>query len=167
MKPLIKYPGGKYNEYEKIKQFFPKEINNYYEPFFGGGGVFFKLKNENKIQGKGYINDFSKSLIDFYQSVSGDTFGIELNKISSAWDFVRRLGEDIYNKFHERFRDLLSTKEATPVVTEEISRYINNRLSECKLDTHGFSLVDKIEKSLNDKLKRFQKGNKQLGTLIL
>ena len=157
MKPLIKYPGGKYKEYEKIKQFFPKEINNYYEPFFGGGGVFFRLKNENKIQGKSAINDFSKSLIDFYKSVSGDTFGAELSKISNAWDFIRNLGEDIYNKFHERFGELLSTKEPTPFVTEEMSRYIINRLSENKWDTHGFSLSNKIEKSLNDKLRRFQK----------
>ena len=57
MKPLIKYPGGKYKEYEKIKQFFPKEINNYYEPFFGGGGVFFRLKNENKIQERNDKNE--------------------------------------------------------------------------------------------------------------
>ena len=159
MKPLIKYPGGKYKEYEKIKQFFPKEINNYYEPFFGGGGVFFRLKNENKIQGKSAINDFSKSLIDFYKSVSGDTFGAELSKISNAWDFIKNLGEDIHNKFHERFGELLSTKEPTPFVTEEMSRYIINRLSENKWDTHGFSLSNKIEKSLNDKLRRFQKIN--------
>ena len=69
--------------------------------FFGGGGVFFRLKNENKIQGKSAINDFSKSLIDFYKSVSGDAFGVELSKISNAWDFIRNLGEDIHNKFHE------------------------------------------------------------------
>lgn len=41
IKPLMKYTGGKYNEYDKIKLYFPKEINNYYEPFFGGGGIFF------------------------------------------------------------------------------------------------------------------------------
>lgn len=41
MKPLIKYTGGKYREYDFFKDFLPKEINNYYEPFVGGGGVFF------------------------------------------------------------------------------------------------------------------------------
>ena len=84
---------------------------------------------------------------------------MELSKISNAWDFIRNLGEDIHNKFHERFGELLSTKEPTPFVTEEMSRYIVNRLSENKWDTHGFSLSNKIEKSLNDKLRRFQKIN--------
>ena len=157
LKPLIKYPGGKYKEYEKIKQFFPAEINNYYEPFFGGGGVFFRLKNENKIQGKSGINDFSKSLIDFYKSVSDETFGVDLNKLSDAWDFIRNLSEDIYTNFSQRFEELLTTKEETPFVTEEMVTYITNCLSECELNTHGFSLMDKIEMSLNDKLKRFQK----------
>ena len=41
MKPLFKYPGGKFNEYNNIKRFFPKMIENYFEPFFGAGGVFF------------------------------------------------------------------------------------------------------------------------------
>lgn len=157
MKPLIKYPGGKYSEYIKIKQFFPKEINNYYEPFFGAGGVFFRLKSENRIQGKCAINDYSRSLIDFYKSVSSDTFGVELNKLSDAWDFIRRFGEDIHNKFHKRFEELLSPEEDNLFITEEISNYIVNYLSGFKLDTHGFSLVHKIEKSLNDKLKRFRK----------
>lgn len=157
MKPLIKYPGGKYNEYEKIKCFFPDKINNYYEPFFGGGGVFFRLKNENKIDGESSINDFSKCLIDFYKSVSGDTFNNELYKISDAWDFVKNLGENIYTKFNKRFEWLLLNKEQVPFVNKEIDDYINCSLVDFKLDTHGFSLVNKIKKSLNDKTKRFQK----------
>ena len=61
-KPLFKYKGGKYEEYKKFNNFLPKTINNYYEPFFGSGGVFFRLQNENKIKGSSFINDYSKSL---------------------------------------------------------------------------------------------------------
>lgn len=61
LKPLIKYTGGKYKEYLDIKQYFPYNINNYFEPFFGGG-VFFRLHNENKISGQSYINDFLEVL---------------------------------------------------------------------------------------------------------
>ena len=59
LKPLIKYSGGKFNEYDKFKQFFPEQIDNYYEPFFGGGGVFFRLHNDGKVKGYNYINDYS------------------------------------------------------------------------------------------------------------
>ena len=157
MKPLIKYPGGKYKEYDNIKQFFPEKIKNYYEPFFGGGGVFFRLKNDKKIQGKSSINDFSRSLMEFYMSVSGVSFEAELLNISNAWDVIRDTGEKLSTTFCNRFENLLITKEPIPFVTEEISMFINNNLKRCILNTHGFSLKDKIENSLNDKLKRFQK----------
>lgn len=157
MKPLIKYPGGKYKEYDHIEHFFPIKINNYYEPFFGGGGVFFRLNGENRIKGKSSINDFSKSLINFYRSVPDDEFGIELNTLSDAWEFIKKLGESIFDNFHSRFEKLMLSKENVPFVTEEISKYIIDKLSEHKWNTHGFSISNKIEKSLNDKLKRFQK----------
>ena len=157
MKPLIKYPGGKYKQYDKIKRFFPEKIENYYEPFFGGGGVFFRLKNDKKIQGKSGINDFSRSLMDFYKSVSGASFETELLNLSNAWDVVRDTGEKVSAAFSSRFETLLTTKESSPFVTEEISEFIDESLKACKLNTHGFSLKCKVEKSLNDKLKRFQK----------
>ena len=34
-KPLIKYTGGKYDEYKYFEKEIPDNINNYYEPFFG------------------------------------------------------------------------------------------------------------------------------------
>lgn len=88
IKPLMKYTGGKYNEYDKIKLYFPKEINNYYEPFFGGGGIFFQLLNNKKIKGKCNINDYSKSLIDFYRCIEKETFKNELENISTSWEMI-------------------------------------------------------------------------------
>ncbi|MBX1875205.1 DNA adenine methylase, partial [Campylobacter jejuni] len=35
--PLLKYPGGKESELKHINKFLPPVINNYYEPFLGGG----------------------------------------------------------------------------------------------------------------------------------
>lgn len=157
MKPLIKYPGGKYKEYDEIKKFFPNSINNYYEPFFGGGGVFLRLKNDKRIKGKSGINDYSTSLIEFYKSVSGSTFEVSLLEISNAWDVIRNIGEKVFTAFSDRFENLLITKESVPFVTEEVSDFIEKHLKECNLNTHGFSLKSKIESSLNDKLKRFQK----------
>jgi len=155
MRPLIKYTGGKYDEYDKIKKYFPTAINNYYEPFFGGGGVFFRLMNENKITGNTSINDYSSDLIDFYRSISGETFGEELYKVSNAWDCVKSLGRVIYEKHGKRFGKLLLERTPEKFVNEEVSTLIKDELSKIELALHGISLQNKIEKELESKIKRF------------
>lgn len=159
LKPLIKYTGGKYKEYDKIKQYFPTEINNYYEPFFGGGGVYFRLHNENLISGKSYINDFSISLIEFYESISDDNFKIELDKISDAWDAIRDFGEKFFETYGDSFKHHMIEDKVSVFITDEIKEFIETNISICNLDTHGFSLYEKIIKSLKDKLSRFKKKN--------
>ena len=159
MKPLIKYTGGKFKEYDDIKLFFPSKINNYFEPFFGGGGVFYRLHNENLVLGKSYINDFSDSLIDFYKCVSSDTFKDELIKISDAWNTIKGFGEQFYNKYGDLFRNKMLFDTTSVFLTDEMKDFINEGCEKINLNTHGFSLSDYIIKSLNDKLSRFRKKN--------
>ena len=42
MKPIIKWPGGKSGEIQKIHDLIPP-FDRYIEPFFGGGALFFHL----------------------------------------------------------------------------------------------------------------------------
>lgn len=63
MKPIIKWPGGKTREIDKIKHLIPK-YNRYVEPFFGGGALFFHLSPEHAA-----INDISEALIQYYQLI--------------------------------------------------------------------------------------------------
>ena len=98
-KPLFKYKGGKYEEYKKFNNFLPKTINNYYEPFFGSGGVFFRLQNENKIKGSSFINDYSKSLMDFYSSVTHDGFAAELSRLSNKWNDIHNFADAFAKKY--------------------------------------------------------------------
>ena len=155
MKPLIKYTGGKYDEYDKIKKYFPSIINNYFEPFFGGGGVFFRLLGDSKITGNTSINDYSSDLIDFYKSVSVDTFSIELYKLSAAWDCIKSLGKLIYEEYGTRFGRLMLERTSEKFVNDEVSKLIKDAVSKITLKLHGISLSDKIEKELESKIKRF------------
>ena len=43
MSNLIKWSGSKDSQAKSIINYFPKEIDCYYEPFLGGGSVFLEL----------------------------------------------------------------------------------------------------------------------------
>ena len=65
LKPLIKWSGGKGDEIEKFKSYFPENYNLYLEPFIGGGAVYFYLNPEKAV-----ISDVHKELIDLYQAIA-------------------------------------------------------------------------------------------------
>ena len=43
-KPFVKWAGGKEKELAVITPNLPEKINNYFEPFVGGGAVFLYFK---------------------------------------------------------------------------------------------------------------------------
>lgn len=64
--PILAWAGGKRHMLDDILRRLPPEdqFETYYEPFFGGGAVFFALEPEN-----GYINDINSRLMNFYRQV--------------------------------------------------------------------------------------------------
>jgi DNA adenine methylase len=66
--PFVKWAGGKRQLLNQLIQNTPPEFNNYYEPFLGGGALFFKLFALGKIK-KAYLNDSNKILIDSYKTI--------------------------------------------------------------------------------------------------
>lgn len=59
--PFVKWAGGKRQLLKSITDLVPKKYNTYYEPFIGGGAVFFHL-----MPSKAVINDYNKELINAY-----------------------------------------------------------------------------------------------------
>lgn len=85
LSPLIKYPGGKEKELNYILPALPSEIDNYYEPFVGGGAVYFAIEAK-----KYYINDKSDELISLYEMVrqQDKEFFSKLNAIEYNWNII-------------------------------------------------------------------------------
>ncbi len=52
-----------------MDSFIPSEFNNYYEPFLGGGSVFFYLKSRGKIKNKAFLSDSNADLINTYDTL--------------------------------------------------------------------------------------------------
>lgn len=61
MKPFIRWVGGKRRLLPKILPHVPDKINNYYEPFLGGGAVY--LACAQRISGRPHLADLNEHLI--------------------------------------------------------------------------------------------------------
>lgn len=64
---LVPWVGGKSRLAAWITSHFPQEFNQYHEPFFGGGAVFFRttLLQQHTC----YLSDYSRELVQFWQTV--------------------------------------------------------------------------------------------------
>jgi DNA adenine methylase len=72
-KPFIKWAGGKGRLLEQIDAFFPRElknggIQNYVEPFLGGGAVYFAISKKYRIK-NAYLSDLNRDLILTYKVI--------------------------------------------------------------------------------------------------
>ena len=64
MKPILKWAGGKTALLDQIKLLMPKSFNTYYEPFFGGGAVFFGTDVKEAV-----LSDINTELMNCYMQV--------------------------------------------------------------------------------------------------
>lgn len=88
MQPLIKWAGGKQKLLAQIMPHVPKDFDTYYEPFFGGGAVFFALEPTKAV-----LTDINSELINFYEMVRD-----ELPFLISEIDTYENTEEFYYRK---------------------------------------------------------------------
>lgn len=62
--PIVKWVGGKRQLMFELLKNMPKSYNRYFEPFIGGGALFFELQPDNA-----YISDMNEELINLYSVV--------------------------------------------------------------------------------------------------
>lgn len=78
-KPFVKWAGGKRQIIKELLKRVPNEFNTYYEPFVGGGALFFELSPKKAV-----ISDSNKELINIYKCLKDENeYGLmikELNK---------------------------------------------------------------------------------------
>ena len=97
IKPILKWVGGKSQLLSSLVNYIPEEIENYHEPFVGGGSVLLcilQLQKEGKIKiNKNiYAYDINAELITMYkiiQQYPNELF-VELNQIISEFNTLEK-----------------------------------------------------------------------------
>lgn len=162
MKPFIKYPGGKLKEFSLVERFKPTNIKRYFEPFVGGGSIYFNINISNS-----FINDKSEDLISLYNYVKNqdNEFFNYLNELNFLWkqlDTNSELNTNIINK--EKFvsyvnKSIALKSKRIQCLENEGNKISNEDKENIKLTARKTAFYMCIRDIYND-----QKENKQLHT---
>ena len=81
-KPFLKWVGGKSQLLPDLNGLFPPSYNRYFEPFLGGGAVYFDLRPK-----KAYLNDINAALVATYLAIKKKPSKIisELAKLQGSY----------------------------------------------------------------------------------
>lgn len=86
--PIVKWVGGKRQLMFELSKNMPKSYNRYFEPFIGGGALFFELQSENA-----YISDINEELINLYSVVRNNVYELikDLNKHEISKEYFLKI----------------------------------------------------------------------------
>jgi DNA adenine methylase len=106
--PFLKWAGGKTQLLEQFRPHYPAElkdgkIKKYFEPFVGGGAVFFDIVQNYKIE-RAYLSDINDELVIAYQVIQRDSAKLieALSKIATKY---RKLDKNAREQYFYEVRD--------------------------------------------------------------
>ncbi len=107
-RPFLKWVGGKTQLLSQFEAYYPKDFNNYFEPFLGGGAVFFDLAPVTA-----HLNDVNTTLIAAYKNLKNNLD--EIVKILKGLEAQYKKGNIeersmLFYRIRESFNKLSSTE---------------------------------------------------------
>lgn len=108
--PIVKWVGGKRQLMFELIKNMPKSYNRYFEPFVGGGALFFELQPENA-----YISDMNEELINLYSVVR-----------DNVYELIEDLGKhEVSKEYFLEIRNIDRTEQYAKLSSiERASRFI-------------------------------------------
>ena len=105
VKPFVKWVGGKTQLLPTIREMMPTTFERYYEPFVGGGALFFDLKPSHAV-----INDINRSLITTYKQlrVNASLVNDQLRLLDES---IAEMGEQYFYDVRKIFNEKMKKEE--------------------------------------------------------
>lgn len=114
--PFIKWAGGKTQIISNLDSMIPSEINRYFEPFVGGGAMFFHLMSDRNMRFAAYLSDINKELITAYKVVK--------NNVKELIQILKKHQRE-YNKnpseYYYKLRDKIKPRNDVEIAARFIS----------------------------------------------
>ena len=160
LSPVIKWAGGKEAELKYILPNLPDQIDRYFEPFVGGGAVYFALDCKEML-----INDKSTELMTLYELIQAndDEFFTKLFEINKNWRLLEQIVEqnaiqlaNIYQNVTPTNVTLLQIKDlVTEFVLQHVDDFNGILSTSFNLDLDNF--IHELIRNLTNKLARMRK----------
>lgn len=100
--PFVKWAGGKTQLLDRLDKLIPIAFNCYFEPFLGGGALFYHLSSVRNIRFVAYLSDINRELINLYKVVKSNVE--ELIDILGAYKIqYHKAPEDFYRELRDKF----------------------------------------------------------------
>jgi DNA adenine methylase len=117
--PIVQWVGGKRQLLAEYEKHFPETFGDYYEPFLGGGAVFFDMHKKHGTEKNYYLSDMNKELIITYETVRDNP--------AEVAELLENFSEKHSKEFYYEVRNVDRVKvgtnkyEKTMDVTEQLS----------------------------------------------
>lgn len=157
IKSPLRYPGGKSRALKFLTQFLPKDIDEFREPFFGGGSLGLYIAQSPQYRGaKIYANDLNYELFCFWQSLQSDCERLILGILELKNRFAE--GKELYKFILSRRNDELDT------LTRGVDFFILNRITfSGVVDSGGYSQKAYESRFTPSSVERIEQTSKILG----
>ena len=168
LSPILKWAGGKERELKYILPAVPEKINRYFEPFVGGGAVYFAVNIKNS-----YINDKSEELINLYRLIQENNreFFDILTNTYSKWSLLENIVQKNSPFLIERYQKISNNGSCSKYLRELSSDFIHSNKKTFKniispvYINNSENFITELTKNLTDKAMRMKKLEEENGRL--
>ncbi|MBX4189605.1 Dam family site-specific DNA-(adenine-N6)-methyltransferase [Candidatus Parcubacteria bacterium] len=117
-KPFLKWVGGKTQIIGEIEKHLPVKFNRYFEPFLGGGAVFFRLIPKDKIA---FLSDINSNLVGAYLDIRDRIYEVMhyLDRVSGNFVNIEDTNsrEQYFYLVRQQYNSLVDSQENSSLKT--------------------------------------------------
>lgn len=153
---FLKWAGGKELELKHILPIIPT-FDAYYEPFVGGGAVFFAMQPQNR-----FINDKSPELFNLYSMIAQNNldFFSTLDTLLYGWqrinDVVDNSATDLITLYKAYSMDIYSVEEVECSLLEFIRAHAKEFMGMFESFSNKENFIREIQRNLFSKTRRMK-----------
>src|SRR5216683_6187751 len=155
---LLKWAGGKEQELKHILPLIPS-FDAYYEPFVGGGAVFFSIQSQKK-----FINDKSPDLLNLYMMAAqqDEAFFRSLDTLLCGWQRVSRIIDDYAPDLINTYQAYSMDRSSFEEMQNRLFKFVRHHAAEFNamlkafFDKDAENFIREVRRNLLSKTRRMK-----------